>query len=301
MSYAARVKEEIYLSRPAKSRHYRAFCYGLLLLSKKFGENGVLMTTEHITVSKLCGFAIKDSIGKKAAFSENKTPRGLPLYTVELTAGEDCMRLMRYFDHREGEINTALTEGEEFPMFLCGAFMSCGNVSEPAKSYHLELIPPNGETADILFERLSMAGYPPKSMTRRGQTVLYFKESEQIEDILTLMGATKCSLELMETKIYKDLRNRANRAANCDAANAGKLFKAAGQQLEDIGLLKDNDMLSGLPPQAAAVAKLREENPEASLSELAKLSGLSRSGVNHRFNQIAQAAAELRQKAGGEN
>ena len=301
MSYTARVKEEIYLSRPSKSRHYRAFCYGLLLMGKKFGENGVLMTTEHITVSKLCGYAVRDSIGKKAAFSEGKNPRGTPLYTVELGIYDDCERLMRFFDHYDDEVNISLTEGEEFPMFLTGAFMACGTVNEPSKSYHLEFIPPSGEIADLLFEQLSVAGYPPKSMTRRGQTVLYFKESEQIEDLLTLMGATKCSLELMETKIYKDLRNRANRAANCDAANAGKMFKAANQQLEDIAFLKRHELLETLPAQALAVAQLREQNPEASLSELAKLSGLSRSGVNHRFNQIAQAAAAQREKLGGES
>lgn len=301
MSYTARVKEEIYLSRPSKSRHYRAFCYGLLLMGRKFGESGVLMTTEHLTVSKLCGYSIKDSIGKRASFTEGKNPRGTPLYTVELSLPEDCERLMRFFDHYDDRVNISLTEEEEFPMFLTGAFMACGTVNEPSKSYHLEFIPPNDETADLLFEQLSLAGYPPKSMTRRGQTVLYFKESEQIEDILTLMGATKCSLELMETKIYKDLRNRANRAANCDAANAGKMFKAANQQLEDIAFLRKHDLFESLPAQAQAIAELREQNPEASLSELAKISGLSRSGVNHRFGQIAQTAAARREKLGGES
>ena len=179
-------------------------------------------------------------------------------------------------------------------MFFCGAFMACGTISEPSKSYNLELLPPNDALADLLFEQLSLIGYPPKSTQRRGQTVLYFKESEQIEDLLTMMGATRSSLAIMETKIFKDLRNRANRAANCDAANAGKLFKAAAQQLADIHYLKDYNLLETLPAQTLAVAKLREQNPEASLSELSKLSGLSRSGINHRFNQIAQAAQQLR-------
>lgn len=55
--------------------------------------------------------------------------------------------------------------------------------------------------------------------------MLYFKESEQIEDLLTMMGAPHCSLELMETKVYKDLRNRANRATNCETANIDKLVR----------------------------------------------------------------------------
>lgn len=294
MSYASKIKEEIYMTRPSKSKLYKAFCYGLLLFGKKFSRTSVMISTEHITVSKLYGYVIKDLISQKASFFEQKAPRGTSLYTVELIDCAEIARLMKALDHDEEHINMSLIEGEALPMFLCGAFMACGTVSEPTKSYHMELIAPNDELSDILFEQLSTLGYPPKSMIRRGQTVLYFKESEQIEDLLTMIGATKCSLELMETKIYKDLRNRANRAANCDAANADKLLKAALQQLDDISLLKKHKVFDLLPPQAVAVAGLREQYTDASLSELSKLSGLSRSGINHRFNQIAQAAAKLR-------
>ena len=295
MSYAAKVKEEIYLSRPSKSRNYKAFCYGLLLHGKKFDESSVTISTEHITVSKLYGYAVRDSIGVKAAFSQQLTPRGSTLYTVELSDKNDIHRLRRFFLHDEN-INMELIEGENFPMFLCGAFMACGTLNEPQKSYHFELTVPDGELADILFEQLSQMGYPPKSMQRRGQTVLYFKESEQIEDILTMIGATHSSLELMETKIFKDLRNRANRAANCDAANAGKALKAAEQQLMNIALLREHDELERMPAQTVAVAQLREKYPDASLSELAKISGLTRSGINHRFGQISQAAEKIKMK-----
>ncbi|HWP50169.1 MAG TPA: DNA-binding protein WhiA [Clostridia bacterium] len=265
-------------------------------MGKRFDNRNISIATEHLTVSKLYGFAVKDAIGVRAAFSEQKAPRGALLYTVELNRQEEADRLLRSFEHTEERFNRTLMSEENFPMFFSGAFMACGTVSEPVKSYHLELLPPDDALADMLFEQLSTVGYPPKSTVRRGQTVLYFKESEQIEDLLTLIGATRCSLELMETKIYKDLRNRANRAANCDAANAGKLFKAAAQQLSDIELLRAHNLLETLPPQTVAVARLREENNEASLSELSKLSGLSRSGINHRFNQLAQAAQQLRDK-----
>ena len=295
MSYAAKVKEEIYLSRPSKDRNYKAFCYGLLLLGKRFDENHIYIATEHITVSKLYGYAVKDSIGKKAYFCEHQTPRGSSLYTVELSDRDEIKKLMKFFDHYDS-INYDLVDEENFQSFLRGAFMACGTVSEPNKSYHLEMTVPEGEIADLLFERLSELGYPPKSMQRRGQTVLYYKESEQIEDFLTMIGATHCSLQLMETKIYKDIRNRANRAANCDAANAGKMLKAAERQLADINLLREEKEFEELPAPAQAIAILRENNPDASLSELADLSGLTRSAVNHRMEQKKQAAEKVRIK-----
>jgi hypothetical protein len=114
---------------------------------------------------------------------------------------------------------------------------------------------------DLLFERLTTAGYPPKAMQKRGQTVLYYKESEQIEDLLTMTGAASCALELIEQKIYKDLRNRANRATNCETANIDKLVRASQSQLDDILFLKTSGGLQALPAELIFMARLREENP----------------------------------------
>lgn len=183
MSFSAKIKEEIFQSRPARKPHYRAFCYGLLLFGRRFGPQGIEAATEHPAVSKLCGWAIRDAVGARPSLSEQKTLRGQPLYTVELSDPQLCERLLASFGHAPGRVNRELIEGESFPAFLAGAFLVCGTASEPAKSYHMELLPPGGGLADLLFEELSLAGYPPKSSVRRGETVLYFKESEQIQRI----------------------------------------------------------------------------------------------------------------------
>ncbi len=296
MSFAARIKEEIFQGRPSRKPYYSAFCYGLLLFGRQFGEQAVSVATEHRSVSKLCGWAIRERLGERIPFSEQTAPRGLPLYTMELTQPALCQRLLDSFGHAEGQPNRGLIGGEGFPAFLAGVFLVCGTASEPVKSYHLEFLPPSEDLADLLFEELSLAGYPPKSSQRRGETVLYFKESEQIEDLLTMMGAPHCSLELMETKVYKDLRNRANRATNCETANIDKMVRACTQQLADIALLRESGALESLPAAAQAIARLREAHPDASLSELSACASLSRSAVNHRLRQIAQAAARLREE-----
>lgn len=296
LSFAARIKEEIFQGRPSRKPHYPAFCYGLLLFGRRFDGEAVSVATEHPSVSRLCGWAIRDRVGEKIPFSEQRTPRGMPLYTMELTRPPLCQKLLDSFGHTEGQPNRALIGGEGFAAFLAGVFLVCGTASEPVKSYRLEFLPPSEDLADLLFEELSLAGYPPKSSQRRGETVLYFKESEQIEDLLTMMGAPHCSLELMETKVYKDLRNRANRATNCETANIDKMVRACTQQLADIGLLRETGAFASLPAAAQAVAQLREAHPDASLSELAAFASLSRSGVNHRLRQIAQAAARLREE-----
>ncbi|MCI9529445.1 MAG: winged helix-turn-helix transcriptional regulator, partial [Angelakisella sp.] len=47
-----------------------------------------------------------------------------------------------------------------------------------------------------------------------------------------------------------------------------------------------------LPEELRELARLRLENPEASLRELGARLGLSRSGVNHRLKRISELAKE---------
>ena len=148
------------------------------------------------------------------------------------------------------------------------------------------------ELCEMFSERLEIEG---RIIARKRASVLYFKESEHIEDILTLIGAPKSSLELMNVKIYRDIRNRVNRATNCDTANCGRQNRSALRQIDAINKIKASEGgLSKLPDELAELAKLRLRNPEMSLSELCSLfePPLSRSGVNHRFMRIEQIAKE---------
>jgi len=92
----------------------------------------------------------------------------------------------------------------------------------------------------------------------------------------------------MEAKVEKDLKNKINRRVNCEAANYLKSLDAALDQVEAINRLERDGRLDKLPESLRETARLRRENPELSLVELAKLSGgtLSRSGLNYRLKKI---------------
>jgi DNA-binding protein WhiA len=139
-------------------------------------------------------------------------------------------------------------------------------------------------------------GVNAKTMLRRGQNIVYIKGSESIEDTLTFIGAPQCTLELMNMKIYKDIRNKANRIANCDAANIDKVVKSALKQIEDIKLIDRSLGLESLSDELREVAQLRLENTDMSLQEIGEnlSEPLSRSGVNHRFKKLAKLADEIR-------
>ena len=136
----------------------------------------------------------------------------------------------------------------------------------------------------------------PKSTIRRGSYIVYYKESENIEDIITYIGAMMSSLEMMNIKIEKDIKNRVNRRMNCDNANMDKTLNASLQQVEDINFIFEKKDKSFLPEELLQVAELRLAHPEMSLRELCESvePPLSRSGVNHRLKKIGEIANGLR-------
>lgn len=184
--------------------------------------------------------------------------------------------------------------------FVAGAFLSCGSVAEPIKEYHLEFVVPYFDLMNDLLNVLTSLGFNAKSTERKGTYVIYFKGSEDIEDLITFMGATMSSIDLMNVKIYKDVRNKANRIANCDAANIERTLKASEKQIEDIEYIMNTEGLESLTPELRNMAELRLENPDVSLKELGEMldKPVGRSGANHRLKKLMEIAERIREERG---
>ena len=131
-------------------------------------------------------------------------------------------------------------------------------------------------------------------MIRRVLPGVYVKDSQSIEDLLTIFGAHKAVMDMMNVKITKEMRNQANRITNCETSNIMKSAGAAAVQLKDIHYLQESGRLETLPVVLKETAQLRLENPEATLRELAEISGVSRSGINHRLKKISELADQFR-------
>lgn len=291
MTFSRQVKDEIFDRKPLSGKERGFFSYGLLLCSSAFTEEVLELNTESTAVSKLYCYSIGDILGHKVKPVEKKSLRGEPCYTLQITDREEIEKLQQAF---EGYLPQLLEEDKGRAAFLTGAFMACGTISDPQKEYRLELHPPTDEISDLLFLILSQMGYPPKTTERGNKWSLYFKESEQIEDLLNIFGATTCGFQIMEMKIYKEVRNKSNRLSNCDNANIDKIVDAAQQQLGDIQYIFGQKKENLLTPPLKEMAILRMENPDASLRELSEMMGISRSGVNHRLKKLSEIAGMLR-------
>jgi len=182
--------------------------------------------------------------------------------------------------------------------FIRGAFLTGGAVTDPAKSYHLEIVTNHFNVSRQTFSLLLEMGFSPKETSRSGNFIIYFKQSSAIEDILTYIGAPIHAMEIMSAKIEKDVRNTVNRKVNCDTANVTKIVDAAAAQIMAIEKIEMAGALKNLPDKLKQTAELRLKNPDLSIKELADISipPVTKSCMNHRIRKLYEISLTITQK-----
>ncbi len=272
----------------------------MILFSRTVTDKLISFQTESSTAADMFESLTGNVFGKKITVGrrENVRRNKSLLNTLEISGSENVEAVLKKYriDPCRRKIDSEIIVNNSLGVFTAGIFMACGSVNDPSKEYHLEFAVPCEQLAEDLTDLLSEIGVYAKTALRRGQHIVYIKGSESIEDTLTFIGAQQCTLELMNVKIYKDVRNKANRIANCDTANIDKVLNAAMRQIEDIKLIDRTIGLDTLSDELREAAQIRLENAEMSLQEIGDSLSvpISRSGVNHRFKKLAAIAAEIR-------
>lgn len=294
MSFSKQVKNELLKIEYENSCCEKAMLYGMCIFGKSFSSYGVGIQTENEEISKLYKRLILKYCNVKCQVKPSAHARS---FTVMINDKAQCDKILKAFGHDgTGSLKINFSnfgcEGCQ-KAFLAGAFLSCGTVSNPEKDYHLEFTVPYLNLSKSLVTLLSECDIAPKTANRKGYNIVYFKDSEAIEDCLYIMGASSAMFEMMNVEIVKDFRNKANRTANCETANIEKTVKASFEHISAIEKIKEKKGLDYLKSDLREIAVLRIDNPEASLSDLARLAGLSRSGINHRLKRIIEISKEL--------
>lgn len=297
MSFSDEVRREICTYITDKDKRF-ACLYGMLLFSRTVMPQQICFQSKNETSAETFGRLFGKVFHHELSCRESVGKNGRKLYIYDITSAELVKTVFEKYKITEKprQINYEMISTGSLGVFAAGVFLACGSVIDPEKEYHLEFAVPEQKLAQELISLLNDIGVTARSAVRRGQLIVYIKGSEGIEDTLTFIGAQQCTLELMNVKIYKDVRNKANRIANCDSANIDKVVSAALKQIEDISLIANNRGLDDLPEELREIARLRMENPTMSLQEIGESLSepLSRSGVNHRFKRIAKIADEIR-------
>lgn len=169
-----------------------------------------------------------------------------------------------------------------------GAFLGSGSVSNPESKYHLEIILSTRLNANKVIQILSNFTVHAKLLKRKNGYGVYIKDGEEISKFLALIGANSSVLKFEEIRVLRDIKNNVNRKVNCETANLNKTVNAAVKQIEAIKKLQKTGEFDKLSESLKEIAKIRIENPDASLVELGQMlkEPIGKSGVNHRLNKI---------------
>ena len=299
VSFSAGAKAEICKSVPQKSCCALAQLFGILLFCNSFASDGIRIITESREFAVMLPKLLRKAFGLD-----------FDLLPEADTSGKLCFQI--HDPRKVGVIMSAFGFSPEDTLvlhvnlpvveedcckaaFLRGAFLAGGSVTDPEKGYHLEITTTHSSVSRECYALVDecMTFYP-KVARRGGGHVLYIKQSEQISDFLTFLGAPLAAMGIMEARLEKELNNKVNRRCNCDEANTSKVVEAAQEQLTAIRILKERGTLDHLPLKLQQAAVAREENPSASLTELAAMMEppITKPAMNHRLKKLVAMSKE---------
>lgn len=302
MSFSADVKEEL-VKLENDARHCQIAELAALLMysgavrTNKAGAAVIEIPPDASFVAARCLMLLeKLSLAKPDAVSDAQS-QGI------LYPGKDDSdvpgRILQTIKYKEGDrlVNPLVMKS------LCckraclrGAFLGVGSMSNPEKGYHLEFVCSDTQQAAQLVDTLMFYEIHAKVVARKKYQVVYIKESEEIVELLNVVGAHVSLMNLENLRILKDMRNSINRKVNCEAANITKTVNAASKQIADIQYIKEHYGFDNLADNLKQVARLRLEYPDATLKELGGylVPAVGKSGVNHRLRKLGELAEKLR-------
>lgn len=295
MTFTQNIKSEVLKTKNEKKCCRNAMLYGMLLFSARFEKGSLFFTTENQETAKRFSKLLLEHIYENKCKITDTNDNGKREYKISCEAPEEISKLTSLFGYTDNS-STYKILLENFicdscrAAFLRGVFLACASVISPDSGYHLEFVVSRFNLSRDLLRLLKICAYNAKYTKRNSHYVIYFKESEAIVDFLAQIGATKCSFEMTNLIIEKDIRNNCNRIANCEAANIKRTVSTAQKQINAINGLIAGGKFSNLSQELQETARLRLENVDVSLLELSQLHSpaVTKSCVNHRLSKICE-------------
>lgn len=298
MSFCTDIKNELTLIK-TKPCCKTALIYGFALFGRSFNSKRIALQTENENTAKFYSSLLSGVYGVEVLVRIGGGK--CPTFVAEVADEFDRLRVLASVDfgvydgciYRENILKECC-----FSSFVRGAFLACGHLTDPDKSYRVDFYIKNEflakEFSSLLFEHniethISKCG--------NGFRV-YIKKNEMIVGLMALMGASSVSLQYIEASVIKSLNNKSNRAINCDSANISRTVLASEKQRKAIAYLIEHERLDTLPQELINVAHLRMNNPELSLRQLCEKAsdGITVSGLNHRLKRLTEIYEEIKKE-----
>ena len=306
MSFAEEVKNELCRYEEGNAKSEMVEISSLLRVGSSFvigahGSVGLRLSTTNSAVARRALALIKKNFGVNPSVVVRKglNLRKKNLYTLTMEPSlktKAVLEGLRLWPMDAVIPKTWLQEWEHKRAFLRGAFLVGGSVNKPQSDYHLEFSTTNEVFAGRLMEVLKSFKLSAKLTERKDMYLIYLKSGDDVTSCLQIMGSSLAMLAFEEVRVMKEVRNQVNRKVNCETANLHKTVEAAIRQVQAIQVIQNTIGLSSLSEKLEDAAKLRLENPDASVQELLEIGGeaITKSGLNHRLKRLVQIAEEMK-------
>lgn len=266
---------------------------------------------EFVGYGKTCNVSIVDNVLRFSTESEYNINRFAKLlnnlqmnhYQIELQGKNYVIIVKNKVEFEklkkicEDESEIHMENDMEKKAFIRGCFLGSGSINNPENKYHIEIIFKQKDHSIFALNVLEKYDIHFKLLEKTKYYSIYSKDGEEISKFLAFIGANHAVLKFEDIRVYRDMRNNVNRLVNCETANLSKTVNAAVKQIEAIKQIKLSGRFGNLTDNLQEMAELRLANPEASLTELGKMTNppIGRSGVNHRLKAIMKLAEEIQE------
>lgn len=288
MSYTYSVKEEILSNDMVTAIEKTAELSAIFLSKNAFYNDRIELRLENLPLAKRVYKFIKDTtdlkIEIKYSISKRLGEHNVYIIVIPKQKGyRDFIEKMKSLN-----VDLILTSEEILKGFIRGIFLSCGYIKDPEKEYALDFFIDNEEAADKLYTLLLSKGKKVFKTLKRNKPLVYLRNSENIMDIIVLIGSIQSFFKYEETTMIKDLKNKTIREMNWEVANETKTLNTGNNQIKMINHIDREIGLNSLSPVLEEIAHMRLNNPESTLQEIAEMIGISKSGVRNRFRRIEE-------------
>ena len=293
MSYSANVKSELFNVPNENNSENLAELLGIFMAKNSIKENEIRLSTENIALAKRVYSNMKKAAGLtiQLRYLTSKKLGIHKVYEVIIPFQKGYIEFLKSifeFKNFESSKDENILKG-----LIKGYFISCGYIKSTENGYALDFFIDTEDAATFLYYLFKKIGKRVFQADKKNKNLVYIRNSEDILDILIIINAVSTFFKYEDTIINKEIRNKVNRNMNWEIANETRKISTSEKQLKMIEKIDEAAGLNNLSDVLQETARMRIENPDLSLQELADLMNISKSGIRNRFRRLTEYYEEL--------
>ena len=305
MSYSAVLKREIFNKEITSKEEKYAELFGIFSAKKSFKKKGIHFSTENVSLAKRVYSNLRDvtKMDIQIKYQVDKKLGTHKIYEVISLVTKNSEKEYKHLLNKMLSLKNFFEKKteEQLAGIIRGVFLSCGYVKSPEKGYALDFFVDTEDSATYLYYLFKNMKKRVFQTDKKNKSLVYLRNSEDILDIIFLIGGVTSFFEFEEVVVNKEIRNRINRNINWEIANETKKLSASEKQIKMINFIEEKLGLENLTDVLKETAYLRLENGDLSLQELADLMEISKSGIKNRFRRLETVYKSLVEESQSEN